>query len=101
MRKDLSTDATFHQRLNQREQGGQAIPELGGASTLGAVNRQGKSLFTVSFPTMKNSVFPDTDTYTYWSGKTTCYDLRTPQQPCGQAHGERNHPAIINLLAIW
>ena len=69
MRKDLSRDVIIHQRLNQREQDGHAIPELGGASTLGAVNKQGKSPFTVSFPKMKNSVFPGTNTYTLVWGR--------------------------------
>ena len=95
MRNDLPKDVTFHQRLNWREQTGHAIP--GGKAS----REQCKALFTASLPKMKNSIFSDTDTYTYWPGEATRCDLRAPQQSCGGAHVERNHLVSTNLLAAW
>lgn len=65
MRNDLSTDVAFHQRLNQRWSCNTGV---GWGQHPGSSEHTGEKP-TVSFPKMKNSVFPDTDTYTYWSGE--------------------------------
>lgn len=55
---------------------------------------------TTSFLKMKNSVYPDTNHYTYWSEGSHCSDPVTPQQSCGEVPLEEKHLVSITLLAM-